>query len=471
MNRPNGRGLSRWTGAARGPSRAIIFGLERPAERGEGFSGAESLDELGLLVETWGGLVVGKLTQTRGAADPAYYVGRGKLVELIELARAREADMLVADDELTPVQLRNIEEELRSRDLDARVLDRTEVILEIFARRASSREGRLEVELARAVWRLPRLRGKGPTLSRLGGGVGTRGPGETRLEMDRRRLRERIRDLRREIAEVGRQRAEQAKSRREALVPVIALVGYTNAGKSSLFRRLTGADVLVDDRLFATLDPVVRRVVLPDKRLALVSDTVGFIRKLPHHLVAAFRATLDEVRGADVLVHVVDVSNPAWPVLVAAAETVLARVRPGDSLGAGAELVWVLNKTDLLPGGRGEALGRPEARELLRRGKVVAVSAATGEGCRELLEVLAAALRSKSGGKSEVFSLLVPYDQAALLPEFHRRGRVLSERYSADGVRIEVEMDVEEGRRLVLLAGAGDGPGKNASAGDAAGPP
>ncbi len=425
-------------------------------ERGGGVTAQESLDELGLLVETWGGRVAARLIQSRTKPDPSSFVGRGKLEEVAELARARRADLVVADSELTPVQLRNIERDLGRAGQDTRVIDRTQVILEIFARRARSREGKLEVELAQAVYALPRLTGKGLVLSRLGGGIGTRGPGETKLEMDRRRLRERITDLRREIAAVGRQREVQARSRRETGTPLAALVGYTNAGKSTLFNRLTGADVLVEDRLFATLDPVVRRLELPNSQHALVSDTVGFIRKLPHHLVAAFRATLDEVRGADVLVHVIDASSPFWPDLAAAAAAVLADIRREGRASADQDaelthppvpIIYVLNKIDRLTGGRDEALATPEAHELAREGRIVALSAATGEGVDVLRTVLAAEL----AGRRRVFDLKVPYGQAGLISTLHDRGKVLAERYGMDGVEVEVELDVTAGERFEAI--------------------
>lgn len=439
-----------------GPPRALLLGLDASVEHGRGVTAEESLDELGLLVETWGGQVVARLIQSRMKPDPSWFVGRGKLEEVAELARARRAGLVVADGELTPAQLRNIEREFGQADLGVRVIDRTQVILEIFARRAQSREGKLEVELAQAVYALPRLTGKGLVLSRLGGGIGTRGPGETKLETDRRRLRERITTLKREIAEVGRQRGVQARSRREARTPLAALVGYTNAGKSTLFNRLTGAGVLVEDRLFATLDPVVRRLELPNGQKALVSDTVGFIRKLPHHLVAAFRATLEEVRGADVLVHVIDASNPSWPDLTSAAVAVLADVWREDGRSPNRDaaaahppvpIVYALNKTDRLVGGRAEAVSSPEARELARQGRVVALSAATGEGVDDFHAALAAELADRR----RIFLLKVPYGRASLLSALHDKGRVLAERYDADGAEVEVELELAAGERFEAI--------------------
>jgi len=388
----------------------VLVGLELPGSGLSGIPATESLDELALLVDTWGGEVTGRILQPRPAPDRAWYVGRGKVEEIGELTRARRAECVVFDGELSPVQLRNLENEL-----DVEVLDRTQVILDIFARRAHSREGNLQVELAQAVYALPRLTGKGRLLSRLGGGIGTRGPGETKLEVERRRLRDRISFLRRELAEVERRRDVQAKARRESLLPVAALVGYTNAGKSTLFNRLTGAGVLVEDRLFATLDPVVRRVQVPGNRTMLLGDTVGFIRRLPHHLVAAFRATLDEVRQADLLIHVVDASAERWPEQVEAATAV----------------------------GRAAALSDPQARALARRARLVAVSALSGEGVDDLLQAAADEL---SEGRS-VFSLKIPYGRSDLLSAVHDQGRVLEKRYEPDGVSVEVELDTALGRR------------------------
>lgn len=416
----------------RGTPRVILVGLDDAGPEGPGAE--ESLQELALLVETWGGEVAGSLVQPRREPDPAWYVGRGKVKEIDELARRRRADFVVTDTELSPVQLRNLE-----RELAVDVLDRTQVILEIFARRAHSREGKLQVELARAVYALPRLTGKGVVLSRLGGGIGTRGPGETKLEVDRRRLRERIATLRREIREVGRRRDIQARERREALLPLAALVGYTNAGKSSLFNRLTGSSVFVEDRLFATLDPVVRRLELPGGQTMLLSDTVGFVRKLPHHLIAAFRATLDEVREADILLHVIDASNPGWPDQARAAEDVLA-----DIGVAASPVIYVLNKIDRLAGGPSEAEATAAAAELGRRAKVVSLSALTGQGVEDLLRVLSGELASRR----RVFRLQVPYDRSDLLPLLHDRGRVLRKEYTGDGVILEVELESVLGRRV-----------------------
>ncbi len=434
--------------------RVMLVGLDSPPGPGEEYvPAAESLDELALLVDTWGGEVVARLVQSRVKPDSSWYLGRGKLSEAENVARETGAEVLVADTELSPVQLRNIEKEFGAKGIDLRVIDRTQVILEIFARRASSREGKLQVDLAQAVYALPRLMGKGLILSRLGGGIGTRGPGETKLEMDRRRLRERITDLRRELDEIERQRVLLSKARRESPTPLAALVGYTNAGKSTLFNRLTGAEVLVEDKLFATLDPVIRRLELPNGQKLLVSDTVGFIRRLPHQLVAAFRATLDEVREADLLVHVIDASSPSWPSHAAAATRVLAGLEVLST-----PVVYVLNKVDRLAGGASQALSSPQARDLARSAPVIALSAATGEG----MAGLEAALAALVADRRRIYRFLVPYGRAGLLDTIHERGSVLGESYGAEGVEVEVELDTVVGSRLesqLARSGSGNGTG------------
>ncbi|MDP3767404.1 MAG: GTPase HflX, partial [Dehalococcoidia bacterium] len=301
---------------ARQPERALLVAVQarHNGARGPVTSGVwstqDSLDELALLVDTAGGIVVGRAVQKLGTPHPAQYVGRGKLAEIIADRDAKQATLVVFDDELSPTQQRNLE-----RALDVKVLDRTALILDIFAMRARTREGRLQVELAQSEYLLPRLAGQWSHLERLGGSgaqgsIGVRGPGETQLETDRRLARNKIGRLKREIEDVRRQRALHRARRARARVPVVSLVGYTNAGKSTLMRRLTGADVLVEDRLFATLDPVTRRVRLPGGTTVLLSDTVGFIQKLPTQLVAAFQATLEELADADLLVHVVDITHP-----------------------------------------------------------------------------------------------------------------------------------------------------------------
>jgi len=341
----------------------------------------DRLDELAELVRSAGGQVVGCVVQRLERPVPATYIGTGKAKEARALAFELDADLVVVDDELTPAQARNLEELL-----ELPVIDRTQLILDIFAQRARTKEGKLQVELAQLTYQLTRLAGSGAALSRLGGGIGTRGPGETKLETDRRRIRRRIAMIRRQLEDVRRTRAVQRAGRRRTGLPVIALVGYTNAGKSTLMNALTRAGVLAENRLFATLDPTVRRLTLAPGRDALLIDTVGFLRKLPHQLVAAFRATLEEVQEADVLVHVVDASQPDAEEQMAAVEAVL------DELGAlGKPMVIALNKLDAVPDPKG-------VRELARNmPAAVAISAKTGVGLDRLRLLLATLVEELEG--------------------------------------------------------------------------
>ena len=397
------------------PERAVLVGLVVPGR--EGWSTPESLEELRRLAETAGAEVVDVLTQERRSPDPATLIGRGKVAELRALVEREAADLVVFDEELTPAQQRNLEEEL-----GVKVLDRTALVLDIFARRARTREGRLQVELAQMTYLLPRLAGKGVLLSRLGGGIGTRGPGETQLETDRRRVRRRIDELRARLEEVARTRRTQRRARQQAEVPVVALVGYTNAGKSTLLNALSGAQVFVEDKLFATLDPTARRAHLPDGRPVVLVDTVGFLQKLPTQLVAAFRATLEEVTEADVLVHVLDVSHPAWPRQREAVEHLL------EELGAdGKPTVLALNKTD--------RLSPEQVAEVVQLTSGVPISALRGTGLEALLEQVARALPAWPRTR-----LRIPYAQARILAELRRRGRVLREEYLPDAVHVEAEL-------------------------------
>ncbi len=334
-----------------------------------------SVEELAELVDSAGARVVSTAVQERARRDPATLIGRGKVGEIAALCEAAQADVVVFDDELSPAQQRNLEQALGRK-----TVDRTQLILDIFARRARTREGRLQVELAQLDYMLPRLAGKGILLSRLGGGIGTRGPGETKLETDRRRIRQRIQVIRREIEHVRRERStrREARTRREAAV--VALVGYTNAGKSTLFNALTHGEAVVSEQLFMTLDPLVRNVRLGGGREFLLVDTVGFIQKLPHSLVAAFRATLEEVTEADLLLHVVDCSTDGIEQRETAVAAVLREIGAQDR-----PQLLVLNKIDLAPDGRAAAIGgaRPDA---------VAASALTGEGVGRLVESVAARL-------------------------------------------------------------------------------
>ncbi|HUG53149.1 MAG TPA: GTPase HflX [Vicinamibacteria bacterium] len=333
----------------------------------ERFRTESSVDELELLVESAGARVVGRLIQERKRKDPATLIGRGKVEEVARVSTDRGADVVVFDDELTPAQQRNVE-----RTVDRKTVDRTQLILDIFARRARTREGRLQVELAQLDYLLPRLAGQGVLLSRLGGGIGTRGPGETKLETDRRRIRQRIQAVKREIEKVRRARHTRREARQRAQAPVVALVGYTNAGKSTLFSTLTRSEAAVSDQLFMTLDPLVRKMRLGAGPDVLLVDTVGFIQKLPHSLVAAFRATLEEVAQADLLLHVMDASADDVDGRETAVDAVLAEIGAAER-----PLMAVLNKADRVDPARLRSL------QAARPGSVV-VSALTGQGLDEL---------------------------------------------------------------------------------------
>jgi len=374
----------------------------------------DQLDELASLVDTAGALVVHREIQVRERPDPATYIGKGKVEELAALSESFDVDTVVFDDELTPGQQRNLE-----KVLGRTAIDRTAVILDVFAQNARSQEGKAQVELALLRYRLPRLVGRRTNLSQQVGRIGTRGPGETKLEEDRRRIQERISQLRRELASLERQRRLQRKSRLLGRNAQVALVGYTNVGKSSLLNALTGADVLVENRLFATLDPRTRRLKLPGGETILIADTVGFIRKLPHQLVEAFRSTLDAVAEADLLIHVVDASSPHALDQMREVRATLTEIGAGQV----PELV-VLNKIDL-----GEASDELEAG--------VRVSVATGEGIDGLLQAIGDRLRALN--RVEVFH--VPFDRGDLLAEIHREAEVLSEEVDNDQVTVRVRAD------------------------------
>jgi len=397
--------------------------------------GKPDLEELARLAESAGAIIAGKLIQTRAAPDPATYIGAGKIEELKEEIYEHDADLVVFDTELTLAQQRNLE-----RLLEVKVIDRTALVLDIFARRARTKEGRLQVELAQMTYLLPRLTGRGVWLSRLGGGIGTRGPGETKLEVDRRRIRRRITNLHREIAAISRRRSLQRTARREAQLPVVALVGYTNAGKSTLLNALTDAGVFVEDKLFATLDPTVRKVTLPNGRPVLLVDTVGFISRLPHQLVAAFRATLEEVTEADLLVHVVDASHPDWRNQITAVNAVLKELDAADK-----PVVFAVNKTDRLPQAR--------VREILAEiGEGVAISALHKVGLLNLLRRIAEHLPEPL----ERVRLVVPYARARALSEIFAQGRIVRQEYGESGITIDAELPRVHARRLRALS---DGTG------------
>jgi GTPase len=405
--------------------RAVLVGVQLPDRTDEQLEA--SLDELEALVDTAGAEVADRVVQRRGAPDPATYIGKGKVDELRGILEEVGADAVVFDDELTPAQQRTLEERVGQK-----VLDRTIVILDIFAQHATSREGKTQVELAQLDYLLPRLRGWGEALSRQAGGraaggagIGGRGPGETQLEVDRRRIHRRIRKLKEDLETFDQIRQTKAKERESSRVPVVALVGYTNAGKSSLLNRLTGSGALVQDRLFATLDTTVRGLALDDGRDVVVTDTVGFVRKLPHGLVEAFKSTLEESTRADLLLHVVDTSHADVEQQIEAVRDVLTEIGAGQV----PEQV-VLNKIDLAVPADVAALGRR-----LSRGSAadpVEVSAATGEGIDQLLERIA---RRLPDDRVRVH-VTVPFDRTDLVDLAHRDGEVHEPGYSEHGTEL-----------------------------------
>ena len=385
-----------------------------------------SMDELARLVETAGADPVARVLQQRDSPDRATYVGKGKVMEIKTVSEALDADTVVFDNDLTPAQQGNLEEILKRS-----ALDRTAVILDIFAQNASSPEGRAQVELAQLRYRLPRLRRSGRTFSQQAGGIGTRGPGETQLEVDRRRLMRRITRLESDLRRIRGNRSTQSKARKRTSNRAVAIVGYTNAGKSTLLNHLTDAGVLVEDRLFATLDATTRRLQLPGGEAVFLSDTVGFIRKLPHQLVEAFKSTLDVAVDADLLVHVVDASDPDPEGCIAAVRTVL------DEIGADrVPELFVFNKADLAPAAA--------ARLVDREPGSVAISATTGDGMDDLLAMVGRRLRRQA----IVARLLVPYARGDVLAMAHREGEVLEVEEAVDGWVVQVRVDEGSAGRL-----------------------
>lgn len=388
---------------------------------GEGEDAEKSLDELDELVKTAGAVSVGRLIQNREKIHPGTYLGKGKIEELKELVWELGATGIVCDDELSPAQLRNLEDAL-----DTKVMDRTMVILDIFAGRATTREGKIQVELAQLKYRAVRLVGLRNSLSRLGGGIGTRGPGESKLEIDRRRIHDRISQLKAELEEVKRHREVARQQRERSHTMRAAIVGYTNAGKSTLLNKLTDAGILAEDKLFATLDPTTRVLKLPDGQEIFLTDTVGFIHKLPHHLIEAFKSTLEEAKYCDIILHVVDCSNPQMDLQMYVVYDTLKQLGVQDK-----EYVTLFNKID-------RAEGETVLRDL-QADYQLKISAKTGEGLEELMDLLGRILRSRKIYLEQVY----PYSQAGKIQLIRKYGELLSEEYGEDGISVKAYVPVE----------------------------
>lgn len=373
---------------------------------------AKSLDELEELVKTAGAVTVGRVIQNLDQVHAGTYVGKGKLDEIKELIWETQATGVICDDELSPAQLGNMEDAL-----EIKVMDRTLIILDIFAGRASTNEGKIQVELAQLKYRQSRLTGLGKSLSRLGGGIGTRGPGEKKLEMDRRLIKDRIAQLNRELKDVMRHREVTREQRSRNNIPVVAIVGYTNAGKSTLLNYLTGAGVLEEDQLFATLDPTTRNLKLPSKQEVLITDTVGFIRKLPHHLIQAFRSTLEEAKYADIILHVVDASNPQVDEQMHIVYETLQNLEVKNK-----PIITAFNKQDKVE-------GAPILRDF-KADHIVRISAKHGTGVDELLNVIEDVLRSQKVYVEKVY----PYAEAGKIQLIRKQGELLEESYREDGI-------------------------------------
>ncbi len=396
--------------------RAVLVGLNADCFRKEDTATEQSLEELEALLETAGGFCTGKVLQNRHAPDAHSFIGEGKALEVKMLAEATASTMVIFDNELSPGHIRALEE-----IIGLTVLDRSTLILDIFAQRARTKEGRLQVELAQYQYLLPRLSGMGASLSRQGGGIGTRGPGETKLESDRRHIRERITRLQSELEQVRQVRSVQRERRQKNSIPVVAIVGYTNAGKSTLLNRLTGAGIPANNRLFDTLDTTARLLTVSDNLKVILTDTVGFIAKLPHHLVDAFRATLEELEYADLLVHVIDASDPNRQAQIAVVEKLI-----GQLAKPGTPVLRCYNKSDLA-----DPLDIPVGQE------VVAISAVTGQGLDTLLSAIEGALNQ---GRHHV-EVTLPYTMGALVQTLHSGALVKNVDYGSDAIRVEAVVD------------------------------
>jgi GTP-binding protein HflX len=402
--------------------KALLVGVERQGL----WDVSDSLSELAQLAETAGAVVIGSAWQKRSRLDAALFIGRGKVQEISLMRQELGANLIIFDDELSPAQQRNLEQML-----GVKVIDRPALILDIFAQRARSHEGKLQVELAQLKYNLPRLGGQGLVLSRLGGGIGTRGPGETKLEVDRRRIRSRINDIEQEIENLRKQRNLHRERRQAARIPTTALVGYTNAGKSTLLNKLTDAGVLAEDKLFATLDPTTRRTKLPSGREILLTDTVGFIQKLPHQLIAAFRGTLEEVVQADLLLHVIDASHPQYENQIQAVYQVLRE------LGADSKpVITVFNKIDKMD-------SQPVMDRMIREPGSVGVSAVKGTNLDNLLRMIEDSLKATT---LDVL-LVLPYDDSGVISKLYDTATVNSVEYNPDGIYVSASLPPEQFER------------------------
>lgn len=403
--------------------RVILVGVSAR----EGDDTENSMKELEELAKTAGAVTVGAVIQNRESVHPATYVGKGKIDEIKELIWETDADGIICDDELTPAQMNNLQEEL-----DAKVMDRTLLILDIFAGRAKTSEGKIQVELAQLKYRQSRLTGFGRAMSRLGGGIGTRGPGEKKLEMDRRLIKNRIAQLSRELKEVRKHREITREQRLRTKIPVIAIVGYTNAGKSTLLNTLTGAGVLEEDQLFATLDPTTRNLKLPSGQEILLTDTVGFIRKLPHHLIEAFKSTLEEAKYADVILHVVDASNTQMEQQMYTVYETLRGLEVVDK-----PILTAFNKQD--------KEGVSGTAKDFQADEVVFISAKTGMGLDRLTESLEQILRKGKMAIEHVY----PYEEAGKIQTIRKYGELLEEEYREEGVFVRAYVPVDIGKELL----------------------